>query len=360
MFSNGTAQFTNSQNLAFHISQGLKLFFLTFAIPFNVLLCLVIGKTRNLHSNAKILLVSFALVCLCRTMYQLSLTVYNLQQFCIQGPSGWSMSLSFCALISMPNTMGIIGFLILPAGIALERVYATKTHTTYDGKSPFFAFFVLLVTGLIVVIHHIPMTAALLKENNPFANQTIPYCDVMELLVLRYSLFAIIWIILGGLILVLGVIFMVIWTYMRAKLLLQSFGINQERLSLVSRLQLRHSVYITRMLIPLLLFHEGICCFCGIFLIFIGFKSNLDFPSRLIIMQYTNCLTVAISYVLIPVISLTCNKLFWTETVKLLENCGKFGVGKVHPTNEEDQELQQTHFQMLEQIWRKPKLVRIL
>ncbi len=81
---------------------------------------------------------------------------------------------------------------------------------------------------------------------NGTVNRTLAYCDVIHVMSTWTTLGTVALLVLFAII-VSSIVFLTLgWTVKKSRTLLSSFGINQERLSLVSRLQLRHSIFVSK------------------------------------------------------------------------------------------------------------------
>ena len=244
--------FSNPRLVLFLGSLILKLLIGTVACGAHLLLFISAKRATALHVNVRILLCILAASAFVESFEKIENSLYGLFGYMIAGEKGWCIHWLLChvAMLGLTTFAGTI-MITVPLFIGIERTIATKQHRTYEncGKilgvtfgaiSFFIGFLVVLVgvPGALQSSRSVYMEFCVWKIFVTGHNEDKFLSNLMTFVVIGLSqLFyvALLWRVHG-----IAIRF------------LKDFGANRVQLSLSSRLQLRHSVYITRTLMPAL------------------------------------------------------------------------------------------------------------
>ncbi len=240
-FCSSSNVWTSDKLVALLVAGCVKVVVAFFAACSSLLLftCTLRSK-RRFHINVKILLSVYSAGCLLYSTSYFGHALYMTSAYYYKDVRVLCVSWAWCQPYLVGELTGGITFLSMPLLMTIERLMACRNHVTYEHRSYKLSLCMCALTLLAAF-------SAYAVNQFPKMGTAAQFCTSVDIHdsilqhVLSFGSIASSQFIAVGL---------CIYAMRSSKALLNEFGINQARLTLSSRLQLKQSVWMTRTILP--------------------------------------------------------------------------------------------------------------
>ncbi len=236
---------TENQIISLLLVNGFRTFVSLLSLTANGLLFCSSVNTKAIHTNTRILLCTFAGGSLLLSMGNIINALYSYVAYFSNGVQGWCIDWLACQLgIVSIEMIGATLSYSTPIVIGIERMYATVYHSSYEHTSPKLG---IVLSASACSFALIACGINLIPGGQTSDDPTVPYCVAIDPRDGPYRTL-VNWGMVG-----ISQLVSLSFSYgalKSARYKLTTFVLNTARLSLSSRLQLKHSVWITKTILP--------------------------------------------------------------------------------------------------------------